>query len=240
MHKQRVAVVSGGNRGLGFEVCRQLAQRDITVVLGSRDIAKGEAAAATLREENLNVHSHHLDVTHAAGIHTLKAYVEREYGRCDILVNNAGIIGEHGKGDPALTSILHLDFDSIEKTFAVNVHGALLLSQALVPLMQEAGYGRVVNVSSGMGALTDMQMGWPAYRWSKVALNGLTALLAAELDGEHIKVNSVCPGWVRTEMGGPSATRTVEEGAAGIVWLATLPDDGPTAGFFRDRERIAW
>jgi len=233
---RRVAVVTGGNRGIGLEICRQLGRREgIHVVLTARNEAKGKAAAARLREDGAHVEFRGLDVTSEKDIQALADWLAATHGRCDILVNNAGIMA-----DPRGSRVLDLKLATYRETLDTNVLGPLLLVQALVPLMKKNRYGRIVNISSGQGQLADMGVGTPAYRLSKTALNALTRTLAAELQGSGILVNSACPGWVRTDMGGPGAPRTVEQGADTPVWLATLPDGGPTGGFFRDRKRLAW
>ena len=235
----RIAVVTGANRGLGLETCRQLARRGLTVVLTSRAAAKGEAAAARLRDDGLNVRFHPLDVTDPHSIGGLAQYLQAEFGRVDVLVNNAGVfLDPLDSPDAGAASVLRADLDTVRRSMETNVYGPLLLCQALVPLMQ--GRGRIVNLSSGMGQLSDMNGCCPGYRFSKVAINALTRSLADELQSTAIKINSVCPGWVRTDMGGPHANRSVEDGADTIVWLATLPDDGPSGGFFRDRKPIPW
>lgn len=235
----KTAVVTGANRGLGLETCRQLARLGLTVVLTSRDPKKGEAAAAGLRKAGAEVRFHPLDVTDPQSIHRLAKYVEAEFGRLDVLVNNAGVfLDPLDSPEPGAASVFRTDLDIVRRSMETNVYGPLLLCQALVPLMQR--YGRIVNVSSGMGQLTEMNGCCPGYRFSKTALNALTRILADELQDTRIKVNSLCPGWVRTDMGGPNADRPVEQGADTIVWLATLPDDGPSGGFFRDRKPILW
>jgi NAD(P)-dependent dehydrogenase (short-subunit alcohol dehydrogenase family) len=231
----RIAVVSGANRGIGFEICRQLARRGITVVLTSRSAAKGRAAVKALAEEGLAVDHHLLDVTNAVGIKALGGYLVKRYGRLDILVNNAGVLL-----DPHGSRIADARAQVWRETLDTNLFGALLLTQTVLPLMREHGYGRIVNVSSGLGQLSGMGTGTPAYRVSKTALNAFTAALAAELAGTGILVNAACPGWVRTAMGGSSAPLSVEEGADTALWLATLPDDGPSGGYFRERKRIPW
>lgn len=237
--KGKIAVVTGANRGLGLETCRQLAQRGLTVILTSRDEGKGQSAADQLRKEGLEVRPFALEVTSARSIEKLRKFIADDYGRLDVLVNNAGVfLDPRGDGDPAASSVLRADIDTLRASMETNLYGPLRLCQALIPLMQ--GSGRVVNLSSGMGQLSEMNGGCPGYRFSKTALNALTRTLADELQDTRIKVNSVCPGWVRTDMGGPNATRPLEEGAATIVWLATLPDDGPSGGFFRDKQRIPW
>jgi len=233
---KRVAVVTGANRGIGLEICRQLARRqDLRVVLTARNEAKGSAAAQKLRDEGLDVEFYPLDVTSEQSVKTFADWLEGTCKRCDILVNNAGIVA-----DPRGSRFLDSKLAIYRQALDTNVFGPLLLAQALVPFMKKNRYGRIVNISSGQGQLSDMGAGTPAYRVSKTALNALTRVLAAEFAGSGILVNSMCPGWVRTDMGGPGAPRTVEQGADSAVWLATLPDDGPNGGFFRDRKPIAW
>ncbi len=227
----RVALVSGANRGIGREVVRQLAVRGVTTILGSRDEEKGRTAAEGIDGE---VVVRRLDVTDEKGIQNLAHEVEEEFGRLDVLVNNAGVSMDSGRRG------VNADLDVVRETLELNLFGAWRLCQVFVPLMQRNNYGRIVNVSSGMGALNEMGGGSPAYRVSKTALNALTRLLASELRGSGILVNSVCPGWVRTDMGGSGAARSVEEGADTLVWAATLADNGPTGGFFRDRRPIPW
>jgi NAD(P)-dependent dehydrogenase (short-subunit alcohol dehydrogenase family) len=233
MTEKRVAVVTGANRGIGLEICRQLADRgDVRVVLTSRDDGKGRAAAKKLGAE---VDFRSLDVTKEKSVKALAEFIARTHGRCDVLVNNAGILA-----DPRGSRFLDSKVETYRETLDTNLFGPLMLAQGLAPLMTKQRYGRIVNVSSGMGQLADMSVGSPAYRISKTALNALTRILAAELKGSGVLVNSMCPGWVKTGMGGPTAPRTVEQGADTAVWLATLPDDGPTSGFFRDRKPIPW
>lgn len=235
----RVALVTGANRGLGLETCRQLARLGLTVILTSRDPDKGEAAAGELRRSGLAVRYRTLDVTDPASVRSSAAFIQDEFGRLDVLVNNAGVfLDPLDDPDPEAASIFSADLDVVRLSMETNLYGPLALCQALIPLMQ--GRGRVVNLSSGMGQLSEMNGCCPGYRFSKTAINALTRILADELRNTDIKVNSVCPGWVRTDMGGPNAERPVEEGADTIVWLATLPDDGPSGGFFRDRKAIAW
>lgn len=237
MTQTPIAVVTGAYRGLGLETCRQLAERGYRVTLTARREAEGRAAADGLAKRGLDVRFHTLDVTDADSVRRLADDLRAEHGRIDCLVNNAGIFPDPEPGGEA-ASVFRADLDSVRRGFETNTLGPLLLCQALIPLM--AGRGRVVNVSSGMGQLSDMNGCCPAYRLSKTALNALTRILADELQDTGIKVNSVCPGWVRTEMGGANATLSVEEGARGIVWAATLPDDGPSGGFFRHGEPIPW
>jgi NAD(P)-dependent dehydrogenase (short-subunit alcohol dehydrogenase family) len=226
---RRVALVTGANRGIGLEVARQLASRGLHVILAVRDRGLGEKAARTLRDDGLDVVAEPLDVTETASIHTLARGI-----RVDVLVNNAAVLFAEN------ATMTGTGIDDLRKTFETNVFGAVAVAQAFVPGMVDRGYGRVVNVSSGAGQLSTMSTYAPAYSMSKAALNAFTRLLAAETAATGVLVNSVDPGWVRTRMGGSNASRSVEQGADTIVWLATLPAKGPTGGFFRDRKRIDW
>ena len=238
MTDKRVALVTGANRGMGLEIVRQLSRLGLIAVLAARDLEKGKVAAATLAAEEFYVPVVALDVTDADSIRAAVAEVRGLFGRIDVLVNNAAILKEGLL--PEDTSVLDVSGDLVNLTFLTNTVGPLRMIQATVPGMRERGYGRIVNLSSGAGQLAEMGSGFPAYRLSKSALNALTRITAAELGAHEIKINSVCPGWVRTDMGGPHATRTVEHGAETAVWLATLPEDGPTGGFFRDMKPIPW
>lgn len=230
---ERVALVTGANRGIGLEVCRQLARRGLRVVLTARDTPLGQAAAAHLSHEGLEVVFHPLDVAEAESVTTLRLWVEEHLGGLDVLVNNAAVYLDEG------VSIFDVTLPDFATTLETNLYGPLHLCRAFVPGMRDRGYGRVVNVSSVSGQLSTMGGYTGAYAISKAALNALTRVVAAEA-GPRVKVNAACPGWVRTGMGGPSAPRTVAQGADGIVWLATLPDSGPTGGFFRDGRPIDW
>jgi NAD(P)-dependent dehydrogenase (short-subunit alcohol dehydrogenase family) len=231
MENGQVALVSGGNRGIGLEVCRQLAGCGITVVIGSRDEGKGRAAAEELEG---SVVPHQLDVADAKSVDRVAGFVEDEFGRLDILVNNAAISNDDGQRG------VDADLDRVKEALEANLFGAWRLCEIAIPLMRRNGYGRIVNVSTGLAALEDMGGGSPGYRVSKTALNVLTRILASELRGSGILVNAVNPGWVQTDMGGSGATRPVEDGAESLVWAATLPNSGPTGGFFRDRQPVAW
>lgn len=234
-HKQKIALVTGANRGLGFQASKVLAQLQYQVILTSRDADKGTKAASKLRDTGLNVHP--LDVTDPDSIQTLAAFVESEFSGLDVLINNAGIFPDSGKGQRD-NSIFTASLDTVRAGLETNTLGALAMAQTFIPLMK--GEGRVVNISSGMGQLSDMNGCCPGYRLSKTAINAVTRIFADELQGTHVKINSVCPGWVRTDMGGANADRPVEEGVDTIIWLATLPEDGPSGGFFRDKELIPW
>jgi NAD(P)-dependent dehydrogenase (short-subunit alcohol dehydrogenase family) len=231
---QRIALVTGGNRGIGFAVSKGLSQADLQVILGSRDKDKGNEAAKVLGEQGFSVDTHQLDVTDPKSISAIKEYVTEQYGRLDVLVNNAAVHLDKGE------SVLEVPLDIVRQTFEINLFGALKLCQTFLTMMKQHDYGRVVNVSSDMGSLSKMSGRSGAYRMSKATLNALTCVIANEVKGYNIKVNTMSPGWVRTEMGGPSAPRSPEQGADTIIWLATLPDDGPTGGFYKDREAIPW
>jgi len=236
--KGRIAVVTGANRGLGFEVCRHLGREGLFVVLTARDRAKAKEAAERLESEGLDLAYYSCDVTDDASVLEMVRFVRFEFGRIDVLVNNAGVMLDKPRG-------IHSVFDApvvetLQDTMDTNFYGALRTSRAIIPWMREAGYGRVVNVSTELASLSRMGEAYPTYRISKTALNALTRITAAELKGTNVLVNAGSPGWVRTEMGGPEAPQTVEEGADTIVWLATLPDDGPTGGFFQDRKPLPW
>jgi NAD(P)-dependent dehydrogenase (short-subunit alcohol dehydrogenase family) len=222
----RVALVTGANRGIGLEVCRQLAHRGYVVLLGARDAAKAARAARQLGGDISPVQ---LDVADPESVRAAAAGLDR----LDVLVNNAAILYDTWQRG------VDADLDQVSEALDTNLLGPWRVTQAVLPLLRASPAGRIVNVSSGAGALTDMGGGTPAYRTSKAALNALTRILAAELRVDAILVNAVCPGWVATDMGGAGG-RPVADGAAGIVWAATLPDDGPTSGFFRDGRAIDW
>jgi NAD(P)-dependent dehydrogenase (short-subunit alcohol dehydrogenase family) len=226
-----IALVTGANRGLGFEVVRQLAQRGFATVLGSRDLEKGRAAAEAL--DGLEVDPRRLDVADPDSVRELASGLRDDYGRLDVLVNNAGILYDTWE------SGLEADLDVVQQALETNLFGAWRTAQACLPLLRRSQHGRVVNVSSGSGSISGMGAGSPAYSVSKAALNALTRILAAELRRDGILVNAVCPGWVATDMGGPGG-RPVEQGAASIMWAVLLPNDGPTGGFFRDGRQLDW
>lgn len=236
----RIALVTGANRGLGFETSRQLGKLGYHVILTSRRPTEGEEATAKLEQEGCKVSFHPLDVAAGNDYVPLFTWIEKEVGRLDVLVNNAGVFLDSKAGEFNPTSALTISPELILRTFEINTLSAYRMCQTFFPLMQKNGYGRVVNVSSGMGQLSEMEGGWPAYRISKTALNAVTKLFAAETWNQDILVNSVCPGWVRTDMGGQSAQRSPEQGADTIVWAATLPKGGPNGSFFRDRKPIPW
>jgi NAD(P)-dependent dehydrogenase (short-subunit alcohol dehydrogenase family) len=236
MAHQRVALVTGGNRGIGLEVCRRLAEGGARVFLGARDLAKGRAAAERLGLSGVTPVA--LDVTAPDTIAGAVAGILAQAGRLDILVNNAGIFIE--KSDGVYASALDVAPELVARTYETNVLGPLRLIQAVVPAMRRQTYGRIVNVSSMMGQLAGMGGSAVGYRSSKAALNAVTRVVAAELGQGNIKINAMHPGWVRTDMGGPQAPVSPEDAADTAIYLATLPDDGPTGGFFERRKPIAW
>ena len=228
---QRIAVVTGANRGIGFEICRQLAHLGTKVVLTARDEEKGREATRKLQNEGLDVVFYLLDVTKEGSIQRLAEWLEQTFTRVDILVNNAGIfVDRHYMA-------LRPDIDKIKETMETNVYGPLRLCKALVPIMHKNNFGRIVNVSSGAGAFSRILTGEPGYRVSKAALNMVTKLLANELLGTNITVNSMAPGGTRTDMN-PRGKRSVEEAADTTVWLAT--ESAATGKFFHDRKEIDW
>ncbi len=229
-----IALVTGAYRGLGLETVKQLTELNYTIILTGRNDEKGEAAAALFRASGNNVYYHHLDVNLDSDIEKLFYFIEDTFGILDVLINNAGIHYDTGN------DVTVPDWNVVEEATCTNFLAPWKLTTALLPLIKKSSKGRIVNVSSGAGSLNDMTPGTPAYSASKAAMNVLTIQLAAKLKPQGIKVNAVCPGWVRTDMGGNAAPRTVEEGARGIVWAAALEHDGPTGGFFRDGAPINW
>lgn len=231
---QKVALVTGSNKGIGLEIVRQLAKEGFKTILTSRDENRGKESVKSLKDQGLDVDYCQLEVVNKESIDKAYEYVEKTYGRLDVLVNNAGIFSNHTK------DVFNVDINEIKETVETNFYGVLLVTQAFIKLMKKNNYGRIVNLSSGMGQLEDMGAGYYGYRISKVSLNAITKIMAEELKGSNILVNTMCPGWVKTDMGGASAPRTVEQGADTAVWLSQLEDNGPSGKFFRDRKEIAW
>lgn len=229
----KTALVTGGNRGIGFEVCRQLAARGFAVLLTARDAEKSRAAAAKLKSVG-RVEPVVLDVANASSIEKAVADVSSRYDWLDVLINNAGINYDTWE------TVENAEIDgTVIETIRTNLLGPWRMCQAFLPLLRKSRAGRIVNVSSESGSLANMGAGPPAYQVTKAALNALTRTLAGELRGTSILVNAVCPGWVATDMGGTGG-RPVADGASGILWAATLPDNGPTGGFFRDGKPLPW
>jgi NAD(P)-dependent dehydrogenase (short-subunit alcohol dehydrogenase family) len=228
-----IIVVTGGNRGIGFEICRQLAGRGAQVVLTARKPEAGEQAIKKLAAQDLSARFYPLNVTASESVAAVGDFLERTFGRLDVLINNAGIIAD----DEAPG--LEVNLATVRSTLETNTLAPLYLAQTLAPLLKRSRAGRIVNMSSGMGALSDMGGDHAAYRISKAALNAVTGILAAELRGV-VAVNSMCPGWVRTDMGGASAERDVAQGADTAVWLALDASQDLTGKFLRDRKVIPW
>jgi NAD(P)-dependent dehydrogenase (short-subunit alcohol dehydrogenase family) len=228
---KRTVLVTGANRGIGLAIARELAELGHSVLLGSRDLGAGEDAASSLRRLGLDIVPIQVDLTRAATIDAAIDDIGRSGRSVDVLVNNAGVLHEK--------AVLELTDTEIADSIAVHLTGPLRLVRTLAPTMVTRGYGRIVNVSSDWGSFAEGLGGPGLYGVTKAALNALTVRLAKELPSA-VKVNAMCPGWVRTRMGGRGATRTPAEAADTAVWLATLPEDGPTGGFFRDRKPIEW
>jgi NAD(P)-dependent dehydrogenase (short-subunit alcohol dehydrogenase family) len=242
MQETKVALITGAHKGIGFEIARQLAKQGVHVLIGARTQAKADSAAKQIAAEGGRASGVALDVTSASDIETAKTMIEQRFGKLDIVVNNAGVFLDRGVAPSELSE------DLLRETFDVNFFGAFAVIRAMIPLLEKSTAGRVVNISSTLGSLTNAgDRSSPyygttalAYQASKAALNALTVLFAKELSGTSIKVNSACPGWVRTDMGGEAAPLSVEQGADSPRWLATLGDDGPTGGFFNSRQPVAW
>jgi NAD(P)-dependent dehydrogenase (short-subunit alcohol dehydrogenase family) len=229
----RVALVTGANRGMGLETCRQLLARGLRVVLTAREEDAAERALRTLAAPAAGALALRLDVTDAASIEAARRTIEEQLGPVDVLVNNAAVLLFEE------SAVLEIPADGFSRTLETNLLGVIAACKAFVPPMAARGYGRVVNVSSGAGQ-PSLSTYAPAYSISKAALNAFTRILAATYRAKGVLANAVDPGWVRTDMGGASAPRSVEQGVDGTVWLATLPADGPTGGFFHDRRPIDW
>lgn len=231
---KKIAAVTGGNRGIGFQICRDIANKDLKVLLTARNSEKGAESAKILQDEGLDVTFYELDVSSAESIDNFVSRVKKEFSRIDVLVNNAAIIPD------ARSSGLSVEIQELQVSLETNVYGIIQLSQKIIQLMIKNNYGRIINLSSGMGQFADMGSGYLAYRISKTAVNTITKVLANETDSYNIQINSVDPGWVKTEMGGAGASLSVEEGADTIVWLSTRPDNSPTGMFYKKREIISW
>lgn len=230
MTRQRIALVTGANRGIGKEVSRQLARdHGMKVLMGARDVSKGRAAADEIGHGAQAVQ---LDVSDPNSVAAAFSMIEASFDHLDVLVNNAGVDYDTDQ------QVHRADLDRVRRAFETNLFGPWETTIAAVPLLQRGTDARIVNVSSGAGSLTGMSAGTPGYGVSKAALNALTLKTAAALNPNGILVNAVCPGWVATDMGGGG--RPIPEGAKGVVWAATLPNDGPTGGFFRDGVAIDW
>ncbi|MBW4672863.1 MAG: SDR family oxidoreductase [Desmonostoc geniculatum HA4340-LM1] len=238
--EKRVAVITGSSKGLGFEIARQLAKlENVQVIMSSRDEAQGLEARGKLVQQGIKVDYLPLDVIDDKSVENFVTALNKQYGRVDILVNNAGI---NSTKEPEESSILTAKLATVMSSFTVNTIGALRMCQALIPLMKERNYGRIVNVSTEMASLSltsnDFYSIAPSYRLSKISLNGVACLLAKELKGTNILVNNYSPGWMKTDIGGADAPLTAEEGAETAVYLATLPDGGSQGGFFAEMRKF--
>ena len=231
---KKIAAVTGGNRGIGFQICRDLAKKGFKVLLTARDPEKGNKSARNLQDEGLDVEFYLLDVISTESIDKFSEKVLAEFGQLHVLVNNAAILPDE------ISPALSVGLEEVRETIETNVYGVLRLSQKLIPPMIENNYGRIINLSSGMGQLSDMGSGYLAYRVSKTALNAVTRVLAQETSGYDIQINVVDPGWVKTDMGGSNAPSTPEEGADTVVWLSTRPAGEPSGMFYKNRKIIDW
>ncbi len=235
MNSQKIALVTGGNRGIGLEICKQLMQKGYAVVMGSRDLQKGKTALESfsgILSAGEKPKVCQLDMNDSNSISQAAQWMEKEFGRLDLLINNAGIL-------PDSANTAHVSIASIDKTFQTNVYGPLVLVQAMLPLLKRSDAARIVNVSSGMGAFSEMEGGYAAYRLSKTALNALTKMMSIDFQQNNIKVLAACPGWCRTGMGSENAPRTAFQGASSIVWAATEAA-AETGCFYRDGKLLAW
>jgi len=235
MTTEKIALVTGANKGIGLEIVQQLAKAGFRVLLTARDRQRGEEASRKLQQDGLRVEFLQLDVTDETSIDRLAKELVSQIDHLDVLVNNAGILL-----DPPNASVLEVEPTVILQTLQTNTLGPLRLTQKLVPLLVKSDAGKVINVSSGGGQLADMSDWAPTYSLSKTALNAVTGMMAAALKDKHIAVNSICPGWVRTDMGGSNASRSVQQGADTVTWLATEAPADLTGKFLRDREIIPW
>ncbi|MDQ0897518.1 SDR family oxidoreductase [Paenibacillus sp. V4I7] len=233
-HNKQVALVTGANRGIGFELVKQLALNGFGVILASRDLEKGNEAAQSLKQSGLDVSFVQMDVDDQDSIRQASQTVNETFGRLDVLINNAGVYLDENE------LFMTMDPSILEKTMSTNFFGVYHVIRTFIPLMEKRSYGRIINISSEYGMMNEMsQRGVSAYKLSKLALNALTRLAAAEIQGD-IKINAVCPGWVSSDMGGPAAPRTPKQAAESILWLATIGPGGPQGGFFRDGKAIDW
>lgn len=229
----KIALISGANRGIGLETGKQLLELGWNVVFTARNMHEGRPLINKLREKWKSAWFHQLDVTDEQSISDVAEYVEDTCGRLDVLINNAGIMIEENH------KIMNVELDDLHKTMATNLYGPLMLTRTMLPFFKDSKDARVINVSSRMGQLSGMEGGHAAYRISKAALNALTIVMAKELEDDGIRVNTICPGWVRTDMGGPDANKSIEKGADTAVWLVTA-DKIENGKFYADRKVIPW
>lgn len=230
--KKRI-VVTGGNRGIGHEIINQLGKAGHEIILAARNIKDGTKTADDFKNEGFDVQYRELDLANAKSIKAFAKSLYMDFDKLDVLINNAAVFLDNGK------SSLSVEMEIIQKTMQINLYGPMDLSKTLVNLMKGSDDGRVINISSSLGSFNEMEGGYTGYRLSKVGLNAFTKIFSADLSDTKIKVNSMCPGWVRTAMGGEAAPRSVEEGADTAVWLATA-DEIPNGMFLKDRQKIDW
>ncbi len=238
-----VALITGANKGIGFEIARQLGKLGCRVIVGARSVERGASAVETLKNEGIEGYCVELDVTNSASIAKLPNFIRSKFGQLDVLVNNAAILLDYDGPPPSAT-----DMQILRQSFETNFFGVFAVTQTLLPLLRESSAGRIVNLSSSVGSLTSIldtssplsQVVSPAYQASKTAVNAMTVLFAKELADTNIKVNSACPGPVKTDQNPKRGVLSVEEGADTPVWLATLPPDGPSGDFFNSRKPVPW
>ncbi len=232
--KERVALVTGGNRGIGLEVCKQLCKKGFKVILGTRNVTKGDQAVYKIGNTENPPDICKLDVTKDEEIDKALLYILEKYGKLDVLINNAAIFIDKDQ------MAANVDVATIKRTLEANFYGPLKLTQRIIPHMKRNGFGHIINVSSRLGAIHQMGGNHPGYRLSKAMLNALTLMLDSELKETGVIVNTMSPGWVRTEMGGYNASRSISKGAETIVWLALQEQGFPSGKFYMDMEEIEW
>ena len=231
---KRIALVTGANKGIGFETARQLAKRGWHVVIGARKASAGQTAVKAIKQASGSASFLDIDVSNSESIGRAPAEFQKQFDHLDVLINNAGIYPDEG------LTILTISRQQLTETFQTNTFGPVAVTQAFLPFLRKASDARIINVSSGYGQIEGLSANVPSYCLSKLALNGVTLMFSDALRSEGIAVNSMCPGWVRTDMGGPNAARSVEQGADTAIWLATEAGQDLTGKFFRDRQPIPW
>ncbi|ADM68518.1 SDR family NAD(P)-dependent oxidoreductase [Paenibacillus peoriae] len=242
MNKSKIVLITGGNKGIGFETARQLGNMGYEILIGARSEEKGHEAVTFLETENIKAKTVVLDVTNPSSVLSAVEWIEQEYGYLDILINNAGVFFE-GNTPPS-----ELELSVLKNTYETNVFGVFSVTKAILPLLKKSSAGRIVNLSSGLGSLTlnsdptseFYNVNSLAYNSSKTAVNALTVFFAKELRDTPIKINSVCPGFTATDLNGNSGYRTVEQAASSVVKLATINNDGPTGSFFDENGVVPW
>ena len=227
----KIALITGANKGIGYEIAKQLGQKGFTVLLGARDEDKGATAVSKLKTDKIDAELVVLDVSKEESVREAKEWIDTKYGKLDVLINNAGIISQK--------NLAEVNTEEVKTVMETNFYGPMRMNTFFLPLLKKTKNAKIINMSSGMGALQDLSGGYAAYRLSKAGLNAQTILLANELSGTGIKIFAMCPGWVKTDMGGTSAPRSVEQGADTATWLAST-EEGVSGKFYRDRKIINW